>query len=274
MKYLSSILAIVGLILMSQLVYADSITDTFSTGDTLTVATMDNIKSAVNDNDSRISALESALATLQATVANQASTIGVLQSDLTAVNTNIGNMNSSLSTVLNSDIMDLDAYLTVTTVGGSKATLSGINLQIVNGLGSTDTINGLGNLIIGYDEVQSSFYLQRCSYGTYSDPTSCVNAGHTWSLSHKSGSHYLVLGSENNYLQYGGLVAGFQNFVTNRYSSVTGGNGNTANGSESSVSGGRQNTASAYGSTVLGWTGVGAITVDSLHPYPIGGYLK
>src|SRR5262245_41053418 len=31
--------------------------------------------------------------------------------------------------------------------------LSGANFQTVNGTGSTDTINGLGNLIVGYNEL-------------------------------------------------------------------------------------------------------------------------
>lgn len=44
------------LTLSSQLVTAGSITDTYTPGDTLTATKMDNIKAAVNDNDSRIGA--------------------------------------------------------------------------------------------------------------------------------------------------------------------------------------------------------------------------
>jgi len=43
----------------SQLVIAGSITDTYSVGDTLTTTTLDNIKTAVNDNDSRLSSVPS-----------------------------------------------------------------------------------------------------------------------------------------------------------------------------------------------------------------------
>ena len=60
MKYLIKMLSIVGLLLIPQLAYPDSITDTYNTGDTLTATTLRNIKSAVNDNDSRITALEAA----------------------------------------------------------------------------------------------------------------------------------------------------------------------------------------------------------------------
>lgn len=42
---------IIALAISSQLVSAGSVTDTYTAGDTLTAAKMDNIKSAVNDND-------------------------------------------------------------------------------------------------------------------------------------------------------------------------------------------------------------------------------
>ena len=39
--------------------------------------------------------------------------------------------------------------------GGFNRTvrISGINVQVVNGLGSTDTMNGTGNLVVGYNEL-------------------------------------------------------------------------------------------------------------------------
>lgn len=49
MKY--RIITIIALAFTSQLVNAGSITDTYTAGDTLTAAKMDNIKAAVNDND-------------------------------------------------------------------------------------------------------------------------------------------------------------------------------------------------------------------------------
>lgn len=54
----SSILIVTGvfLTLSSQLATAGSIADTYATGDILTTTTLDNIKAAVNDNDTRISA--------------------------------------------------------------------------------------------------------------------------------------------------------------------------------------------------------------------------
>ena len=61
--------------------------------------------------------------------------------------------------------------------------LKGVNLQIVNGMGTTATTNGVGNLIIGYNEADES------------SPS-------------VSGSHNLVIGVGNGYSQYGGMVVG------------------------------------------------------------------
>lgn len=59
MKNLTRIMIIIGLFSVSQLAYSESITDTYNTGDTLTASKLNIIKSAVNDNDVRITALES-----------------------------------------------------------------------------------------------------------------------------------------------------------------------------------------------------------------------
>src|SRR5262245_61337384 len=38
--------------------------------------------------------------------------------------------------------------------GANEVVITGANLRIVNGLGTTDTTNGLGNLIVGYNELR------------------------------------------------------------------------------------------------------------------------
>jgi hypothetical protein len=79
---------------------------------------------------------------------------------------------------------------------GKILRFSGMNVQVVNGMGETESINGLGNLIIGYDEINQITWLERCSKGEYSDQATCEANNGTWSHTHKSGSHYLVTGSE------------------------------------------------------------------------------
>lgn len=124
---------------------------------------------------------------------------------------------------------------------------NGVNVQLVNGTGSTyDQINGLGNLIIGYNEDDLN------SYGGYRTRT---------------GSHNLVIGSNHIYSSSGGLVAGSYNRISGMgasitagtsnealgdFSSVSGGSSNLANGSESSVSGGYSNTADQFAASVSG----------------------
>jgi uncharacterized coiled-coil protein SlyX len=245
-----------------------TIPNTFQSGTPAVAAEVNDnfsaVVSAVDDNDGRIAALEAAVAALQATVTSQASTISTqastitsLQSTLTSQAATISTLESELAAVQSSQVMALDPYLTVDETGdprGPLVQLAGANLQIVNGLGSTDTINGLGNLIVGYDEVNTflTISLTHCSDGDYGDQASCEDAGEVWSHSHKSGSHYLVAGSQNNYSQFGGIVTGYRNFATNGYSTVTGGTGNIARGRSSSVSGGALNTASGTYSSVSG----------------------
>lgn len=107
-------------------------------------------------------------------------------------------------------------------------TLSGYNLQIVNGMNSTDTLNSLGNLIIGYNEASPDFHQAR------------------------NGSHNLIVGNENNYLSYGGIVAGQDNAIAAPFAAITGGFQNLASGQFSSVSGGYSSTASGGYASVSG----------------------
>jgi hypothetical protein len=55
MKNLLKIVSIIGLTVITQTAYSAEITEIFETGDTLTAEKINNIKSAVNDNDKRIS---------------------------------------------------------------------------------------------------------------------------------------------------------------------------------------------------------------------------
>ncbi len=121
----------------------------------------------------------------------------------------------------------LEALLAGVTRNGDTLTFSAINLQVVNGQGETETSNGLGNVIIGYNE-------------------------DTGAQETRTGSHYVIVGKEHTWTSYGGIVAGYSNNATGIYASVTGGTGNTASGSLSLVSGGLDNTASAYYTSVSG----------------------
>lgn len=201
----------------------------------------DALKGAVNDNDARIAALEALVQSLQATVETQASTIGELETKLAHVSM-------------------------VTHNGQPTMRFSGINVQIVNGLGVTDSVNGTGNLIVGYDEADESSIF-RCTIGwndvtqaPVMDQTTCAEAGGTWTnAGFKDGSHYIVAGTQNNYSRFGGVVLGYGNTGNYDYANVTAGYQNIASGPSAAVSGGYRNTASGRFASVSGG-GSGAAT--------------
>ncbi len=173
------------------------------------------------------------------------------------------------------------------------------NVYIQDGLGSTSGIasdplldnvtivgnvekpvtNGLGNLIIGYNEPPNPQY-------------SPVTSQYT-------GSHNLIIGGGNQYSSFGAIIGGSYNYSDAAYgtilngqankttgvlsiissgqgnvasgfdSAVNGGDGNTASGIFSAVSGGVNNTASGGVSTVSGGD---ADTVSALFGWAGGSY--
>ena len=108
---------------------------------------------------------------------------------------------------------------------------TGVNVQVLDGTGATEGAqSGLGNLIIGYNELRNN-----------------VNRPDI-----RMGNHNLVAGVRNNYSGNGGVVFGYDNGISNAEATVTGGFQNTASGSYSSVSGGISNVASRSTSSVSG----------------------
>jgi hypothetical protein len=177
----------------------------------------------------------------------------VLEAKVVILEAQVRALQTQLLVQANSPVMALNPYLTVDPAQ-HRVRLTGVNLQLVNGTGRTDSINGRGNLILGYDlarDDDTSF----CADGQYTAKEPCERYGHTWAVSHKTGSHYLVIGDRNNYAQYGGLVVGLYNTSIGPSGSVSGGMFNTARGPAASVSGGRENRATGLYSSVSGGNG-------------------
>lgn len=104
------------------------------------------------------------------------------------------------------------------------------NVFVQDGLGTTESSgnpNGLGNLIIGYDET---------TYG--------------FSNNH-IGSHNLILGTNNHYSSFAGIVAGNNNVISAPGASVLGGEDNSAEGLGSVIIAGSGNNSFGSDSTVL-----------------------
>jgi len=125
--------------------------------------------------------------------------------------------------------------------------ISGANLQVINGSGLETTLNGTGNLILGYDP----------SPGT------------------QTGSHNLLLGGTgNSYTSYGGIVGGsFNNKISGPYASILGGGANTASGYASAITGGAFNKTTTNYATVSGGcsnlAGSGTPSVNAVCTNPI-----
>jgi len=126
--------------------------------------------------------------------------------------------------------------------GYDTVRFEGVNVQIVNGSGTTEgATTGTGNLIIGYNE----------SRETLGEPVDCPDGSY---CDYRGGSHVLVIGEGNNYTSdsYGGMVVGSWNETSAPFASISGGNANTASGHHSSVSGGGWSTASGDYAAVSG----------------------
>ncbi len=187
------------------------------------------VEAAVDDNNARIAALEATIASLQNT---------------------INSLSSRLTIVENNTVLELDGLLQFSMFKGyPTAEFTGVNLQINNGIGSTTSGNGLGNIIIGYNEA-SNFAPEFCSDPQYTTSVTCIGNLQMWGRNVYRGSHNLVLGSSNSYDDSAGIVAGIYNVMNNDLASVIGGERNISSGYKSMVLGGRENIASGISSTI------------------------
>jgi hypothetical protein len=114
--------------------------------------------------------------------------------------------------------------------GKPTVQFSGANVQVVNGEGRTASKNGTGNFVIGYDE----------------NPEGKLE---------QTGSHDLILGEEQTFTSFGGIVAGAKNAIIAEFASVTGGRFNCGCGVDASVSGGRSNQPSGKDASISGGSG-------------------
>jgi hypothetical protein len=150
---------------------------------------------------------------------DQLARIDALEADNAALQTEVDELTTRLD--------ELMAYVEVDAESHAVKVV-GANLYVQNGLETTDgDPNGLGNLIVGYDEEDSD------------DPIG------------KTGSHNLVVGVGHNYTSYGGAVFGLENSIQGPYSNVLGGSLNLSEGTSSVVISGILNSASGDMSAVV-----------------------
>jgi hypothetical protein len=158
------------------------------------------------------------------------------QSEVSALQSQVASLQQKLARV---------SYKASGLNGKPTLTVSGANLQVDSGSGSTSgTPNGLGNVIIGYDEQNGNGLPQ-------------------------TGSNNLVLGTQQSFTSFAGIIGGqfntlsgpFEtalgtvNTASGNYTTVLGGDGNSASGQATSVSGGANNIAGGSESVVSGGAG-------------------
>ena len=196
-----------------------------------------SLRAASDDHGNRLSTLESGEVT-------QAGDIDALRVDVDAVmswaddatttldatDARLGDVESSVVDLLAfaDDAAPFFEYVEVDP-GSDSVAFVGANLFVQSGSGSTTgAVNGLGNLIVGYNEA------------------------YTGGAAIRTGSHNFVLGTEQRYSGYGAIIAGYQNYSSAAFASVLGGSTNTASGVGAVVVGGEDNMASGTNGAVLG----------------------
>ncbi len=203
----------------------------------------------------RLAALEEQLAAQQSTIDDQAAQIAALTAALETEAASRAQADDALQDQVDPLEAKLAPFSTVErTGGGYDVYLTEANLHLLNGLGATNgypadpisidpaytQTNGLGNIIVGYNEVADTRW------------DAASQTWVPWSEADRAGSHNIILGTYNNYSSFSGLVAGRGNYISGPYASVSAGYKNTASGQYASVSGGTENTASGHCVSVSG----------------------
>jgi hypothetical protein len=180
--------------------------------------------------EGQISGLDTRLSSVEAYEAR----IAALETQLTAALDLIADLQTSLAPLDPSgELVELANHVmvddsTINGLVGLHVIFHGANVHVQNGSTQTYSVNGLGNLIVGYNEVNVA------------DPAN------------RTGSHNLVVSVGHEYTSYGGFVTGINNKIIAPHASISGGSFNEASGHQSSVSGGSYNEAGETNSSVSG----------------------
>jgi hypothetical protein len=204
--------------------------------------TVNSQQTTLNSLSAKVTAQQTAITALQTGLNTQQNTITTLQGALTRETARAQQAEAAL--VNRATALETRTQFMSANAAAHATVFSGCNLFLNNGLGATNGLpgnplstdptltrtNGLGNLIVGYNE-------------------SAALSGGT---DIRTGSHNIIVGQLQNYSSYGGLVAGIWNASSAPYASVSGGYNNEASSFAASVSGGEANLASGDRSSISG----------------------
>ncbi len=196
-----------------------------------------------------LEALQTEVSSLRADLDGMISNEGELVKQLNDANTLISVLATRLTKLEtggsgspNQGLTELAKYVKVEQgevngVKGPHVVFTGVNLHLRSGRNATNdggALSGLGNLIVGYNEMQST-------------PIVYELAGCDRVL---TGSHNIVTGSGNLFTSYGGIVVGSNHCITSPNSSILAGDTNEAHGMSSAILGGTRRGTSAQNQTV------------------------
>lgn len=181
-----------------------------------------SLQAQVTDLQNQVAALSASNASLMTQLQAAVTELGLLSSRLTTLESNSGGGGSALASLAKYVTVDTN---TINGVKGPHIIFTGANVHIRSGKGATDdggTLAGLGNLIVGYNELPNPELVP--------DVGPCDRA--------LTGSHNIVVGTGNVAGSYGGLVTGTRNCLSGAYANVLGGTQNEVSGPSSTILGG------------------------------------
>lgn len=172
-------------------------------------------------------------------------------------------LNAAKSEIATLKGQSLASHVSVRTVDGYPTVwIEGANLQVVSGEGTTDgdanpqantnrEFNGLGNVIIGYNESDFLGGSLICTVAGYVTQADCENAGGVFTRGIRSGSHNLIVGANHSYSGHSGIVSGERNTIGGHGSSVIAAQQSSSSGDYSVVVTGWKNSATGPLSAVI-----------------------
>lgn len=190
---------------------------------------------------------------LTAFLMNMQATIMALQTQVASLQNEVDSLEAGL-------VPGLASYVSVNT-DADEVVFSAANVHINNGLNSSYSTNGLGNLIVGYNEGSSDDNLERS--GSHNLVMGVTND--------YTGASSIVTGQSNKMYATEGIVTGVNNVVTGIRSAVIGGNNNSAGGEMCVVIGGQSNDAVGSSAAIIGGNDN---TASGVHSLVAGGTLN
>ncbi|MEL6345062.1 MAG: hypothetical protein AAFV53_18250, partial [Myxococcota bacterium] len=159
--------------------------------------------------------------------------IASVQADLDIAETDIDTLEATALSSTNFDaVNDFFSYVATDTTN-NLVVYTGANVVIQNGDGSTDTENGVGNLVVGY-------------LGTGSG----------------DGSHNIVIGDDHTWNSYANLITGEGNAAEAPYAVLIGGQANTGSTDYAAVVDGYVTTADLTASETATSAAIAAVVAD------------